>query len=107
MPPVAVELVGDELREAGERALAHFRAGDAHDGGVIGADHHPDADRLTAALRQGGAGRNAPAEREAAAGSGDRAEKGTATECQSVAHDAAPYALPPSDAAVWIASRMR
>ena len=62
---------------------------------------------VTAALRQGGAGRNAPAEREAAAGSGDRAEEGAATECQSVAHDAAPYALPPSDAAVWIASRMR
>ena len=58
-------------------------------------------------LRQGGAGRNAPAEREAAAGSGDRAEEGTATECNRLLMMPPPYALPPSDAAVWIASRMR
>ena len=62
--------------------------------------------RLSAACARR-TGRNAPAECEATADGGDRAEEGTATECQSVAHGAAPYALPPSEAAVWIASRMR
>src|SRR5207237_1274364 len=32
--PIAFELFGDELREAGERALAHLGAGDAHHHGV-------------------------------------------------------------------------
>ena len=36
--PVAFELFGDQLGEAGEGALTHFH------GGVIGADHHPDID---------------------------------------------------------------
>ena len=39
--PVATELLGNHLREAGERSLAHFRAGDSHHHGVIGPDHHP------------------------------------------------------------------
>ena len=107
MLPVGVEFIGDELREAGERALAHLRAGNAHDGGVVGADHHPDAKFLAAALRQCGAAGNAPAQREAAADGSDRTKERTATKCQSVAHGSAPYALPPSEAAVWIASRMR
>src|SRR6185369_5112130 len=33
--PVAFELFGDELGEAGEGALTHFRAGDANHGGVV------------------------------------------------------------------------
>ena len=37
----------------------------------------------------------------------DRAEERATTERRSVAHGAAPYALPPRAAAVWIASRMR
>ena len=42
--PVALQLFGDELGEAGQRALAHFGAGDADDDGVVGPDHDPDAD---------------------------------------------------------------
>ena len=42
--PVAVEFFGDELAEAGERALAHLRAHDADDDGVVGLDHHPGAE---------------------------------------------------------------
>ena len=39
--PVAVELLGHELAEAGERALAHFGAGDADHHLVVGMDDHP------------------------------------------------------------------
>ena len=39
--PVAFELLGHELREAGDRALPHFGAGDADDAGVVGLDRRP------------------------------------------------------------------
>ena len=42
--PVAFELFGDELGEAGERALAHLGARDADDDGVVGLDHDPGVD---------------------------------------------------------------
>ena len=42
--PVALQFLGDKLGEAGQRALAHFGAGDADDHGVVGPDHDPDAD---------------------------------------------------------------
>ena len=51
--------------------------------------------------------RNVPAECEATAQGGNGAEEGTATECKPVAHGPPPYALPPSEAAAWMASRMR
>ena len=40
--PVAFELFGDELGEAGERALAHFRARNADDAAVVRLDRDPD-----------------------------------------------------------------
>src|SRR5881396_1138419 len=39
--PVALELLGDELREAGERALPHLRARDADHAGTVGPDDDP------------------------------------------------------------------
>ena len=42
--PVALELLADELGKAGERALAHLRAGDANDHVLVGLDDNPGAD---------------------------------------------------------------
>src|SRR5207247_6291940 len=44
LAPVAVELLGYELCEAGDRALAHLGAHGADEGGVVRADRHPDGD---------------------------------------------------------------
>ena len=69
--PVALELLGDELREAGERALPHLRARDADHAGVVGPHHDPDVDlgAVAGALRLRVADeRQVHAEREAAAG---------------------------------------
>ena len=56
--PVALELLGDELGEAGERALPHLRTRDPDDAIVVGPDHDPDADFVAA--------HSAPARRRAA-----------------------------------------
>ena len=74
--PVAFELFGDELGEAGEGALAHLRAGNANHGRVVGADHHPDIDfgRAVGGANHGrSAEGNIEADREAGAG-GSRAD---------------------------------
>ena len=42
--PVALELFGDELGEAGRGALAHLGAGDADHAGVVGLDDDPGID---------------------------------------------------------------
>ena len=42
--PVAFQLLGDQLGEARDGALAHFRADNADQAGVIGFDHHPGID---------------------------------------------------------------
>ncbi len=42
--PVALELLDDELREAGHRALAHLRAGDADHAAVVRLDDDPRVD---------------------------------------------------------------
>ena len=42
--PVALELLAHQLGEAGQRALAHLRAGDADDDVVVGLDEDPGAD---------------------------------------------------------------
>jgi len=64
--PIAFELLDDELGEAGERALSHLGARDAHDDRVVGADHHPGVDLGShGSLRGGVAGeRDMEAERE-------------------------------------------
>ncbi len=40
--PVALQLLGDQLREAGARALAHLGARNANHAGVVALDHDPD-----------------------------------------------------------------
>ncbi len=42
--PVAFELFGDQLGEAGDRALTHLGAGHADHHGVVRLDHHPGAE---------------------------------------------------------------
>ncbi len=42
--PVAVEFLGDELGETGQRALAHFGAGDPNDDGFVRPDNDPGVD---------------------------------------------------------------
>src|SRR5206468_12254979 len=42
--PVALELLGDELREARERTLPHLRARDADHAGAVGPDDDPGVD---------------------------------------------------------------
>ncbi len=71
--PVAAQLFGDELGEAGAGALSHLGARDADDRGVVGLDHDPGIDLGAGAalrLRRGGAERQMEAEREAAARGG-------------------------------------
>src|SRR5262249_50467023 len=106
--PVALELFSDELGEAGQRALAHLRAGDADHYRLVGADHHPGGDFGAGirSLRGGGAERKLEAEREAAtSGSSAGDERAAIDLCDDlghVIHGGLPYALA---AAAWIASR--
>src|SRR5262249_48141218 len=54
--PIALELFGDELDEARDRALSHLRARNTDHAGVVGFDDDPGVDLSTAigALRHGG-----------------------------------------------------
>src|SRR5262249_58990015 len=54
--PIALELFGDELGEARDRALSHLRARDADHAGVVGFDENPriDLGAFVRALRHGG-----------------------------------------------------
>jgi hypothetical protein len=96
--PVAFQLLGDELGETGERALAHLGAGDADHHLVVGVDHHPGVDLL----HLGGVRRlerNRKTEREAAGNGGAAHEEtpsveGRAAERGLDRHDASsPQAL--------------
>ena len=53
----AFELFGDELRKAGERALAHLGARDADDDGFVRLHHHPGVDLRPGQLGGAGLGR--------------------------------------------------
>jgi hypothetical protein len=57
--PVALQLFGDELGEAGMRPLPHFVARDADHAAVVGLDHHPRVD-----LGRGALGSRAHIERQ-------------------------------------------
>src|SRR5690606_5280340 len=116
--PVALQFLGDELRQAGQRALAHFGARDADDHGVVGPDDDPGIDLRRGALRQGFAEGNVEAEAEAAergGGADDEAAAGNGGGCDvQCGHGSpSPYVrrplLPPAalPAASWIAVRMR
>ncbi len=87
--PVAFEFFGDQLGEAGEGTLAHFRARDADHHGVVGADHHPGVDlgRTVGGAHHGRAAEGKiEAEREAGAGSGGADDKGTAIQFGHMVH---------------------
>ena len=88
--PVAFEFFGDQLREAGQRPLAHFRSGDADDDGVVGLDHDPGVDfgRAIGGAHHGRAAKgNIEAEREAGADSGGADHKSAAVEGGHMIHD--------------------
>jgi len=85
--PVAFELLGDELGEAGERPLAHLGAGDPDDDGVVGPDHNPRVDlRRDIGGNGGRAERDAQAERQAATGSGGADQEGAAIDLEGTVH---------------------
>src|SRR6185369_6463039 len=105
--PVAFELFGDQLRQPGERALAHFRPRDADDDGVVGPDHDPGIDFRRAvggAHDRGAAEGKIEAECEAGAGRGGADDKGATADarCSNVLVHGWP---PQTVAAAWIASR--
>ena len=66
--PVAFQLLGDELREAGQRALAHLRARDPDHHRVVRANDHPGIHLRCAVggLRAGEAERDPETERQPA-----------------------------------------
>ena len=99
--PVALELLGHELGEAGERALPHLGAGDADHHLVVGMDHYPGVQLLhLRGLRRGmGEGE---AKREAAGDGRAADQEAAASEGSLDRHDAF---LPQALAAAWIASR--
>src|SRR4029077_12817067 len=104
--PVAFELLRAELGAPGERALAHFGAGDANDDRVVGADHHPGID-----LRRDLLSTNCPrasegklqSERQPAAHGGCAHDEAAAVDFRYVIHGRLPYALATT---AWIAARI-
>ncbi len=52
--PVAFQILGHQLRQAGQRALAHFLTGDADQHRLIGLNHHPGVHLGRLGLRQCG-----------------------------------------------------
>src|SRR5204863_7710245 len=98
--PVAFELFGDELAQACEGSLAHFRACDADDDAVVGLDDDPGVHLGPRQLRGGlSAERDVESDREPG---GCRAgEEGAAIDVGHVIHRRLPYAF----AAEWIAVR--
>src|SRR5262249_37776552 len=93
--PVALKLLGHELGETGLGALAHFRAGDADDDGVVGPDHHPGVDlgRAVLSAHHRGPERNLEPEREAAADRGSADHESTAVHSWHMCHGCLPYAV--------------
>src|SRR5262249_16413717 len=114
--PVALELLGDELAEAGERALPHLGACDADHRGVVRFDDDPGIDLGFGALCLGGvdAERHAQAESEPAAhgGGDDEIAPGNAGGCgDRVRHGGPPQPWrrllwsAGADALLWPAAR--
>src|SRR5262249_12332804 len=74
--PVALELLGDHLGEAGQRALSHLGAGNADDDGLVGLHEHPGVDLGAGVGGLGIAERQAESKREpATSGSGADQER--------------------------------
>src|SRR5262249_7999254 len=115
--PVAVEFLGHELRQTGQRSLTHFGAGDPDHDGVVGIDDDPGIDLGRARRRlRGGLARkwNAESDDETAANRGRgtqelparhhrRVHAGLPSTCSI----ASPAAFTSPDAAALIAARTR
>ena len=102
--PVALELLGHQLGEAGERALPHLGARDPDHDRVVRADDHPGVDLGRAVLRadDARAERDLQAQREPAADRGGADDEGATIDLRVLVIMAStPYAL----AAAWMASR--
>ena len=102
--PVAVELFGHELAEAGERALPHLGACDANHDLVVGMDDHPGIEFLDglgvghAIVEEG----HMEAQREATGDGGGTDQEVAPAEGSLDRHG---VVLPQAFAAAWIASR--
>ena len=87
--PVALELLGDELGETGERALTHLGAGDADDDGVVRPDHDPSIDfrRAVRGADDVWTERDIHAEHEPATEGGGAHDEGATIYLRNVVHD--------------------
>ena len=86
--PVAIEFFGDELREAGECALAHFRTRNADDDSLVGPDHDPSIDfrRAVFGARAVRSNRGIEAESEPGSSGGAGDDEGAAIELGHAGH---------------------
>ena len=95
LAPVAFEFLGDQHRQRRRHALAHLRARDADDHGVVRPDHDPGVDLRRfrsvggAAQMSGPNGISKPSA-NAAAGGGDAGKKAAAIEPASASHECNP-----------------
>ena len=116
--PVALELLGDELGEAGNRALAHLGTRNADHAGVVGLDGDPYVEFGAAiggdALRHCRAepGRQVEPERESPSGGGGADDEFAARKLRGfvaddLVHDGPLQVLDVSLAAMWTAVRTR
>src|SRR6516162_3196878 len=92
--PVAFELFCDELGEAGQRPLAHLRAGNADHHRIVLLYYDPGVDFGWRVIRQRlrRSPRDMEAERQSAADRGCAGEKRTAREFWRVGHRSLPHA---------------
>src|SRR5262249_46375757 len=98
--PIALELFGDELGEARDRALSHLRARDADHAGVVAVDATPriDLGPCVRPPRHGGteARRQIESERESTAHGGGADDERPARKLRGFAADRLFHGRPPS-----------
>src|SRR5262249_48618121 len=107
--PVALELLRDELREAGQGALPHLGARDAHHASVVGPHHDPGVDFAPGlALRDSFADGERDPEGEPAARCGGTDDEPAAGRIRDVrSHGPPPQDFFVVSAAMCTAARMR
>ena len=107
--PIGVQLLGHQLRKAGQRALTHFRTGDADDDGIIRLDHNPGIDlRHRGRAGLGGGTRHPDPKGEGPGGGRDGEEPTTGKLADSVHWNALPLQpRGPLPAACWMPASTR